>query len=248
MEKAMIRKNHTLPIRAILFDKDDTLIDLQAFWRKPVEKMALQIVHEVGVRDKEAVIRAIIYAAGFQGDLLMEQSPIVSGTNADVVDAWIDALSGGHIYIRHDVRGRWIRDLEAFCLREGEVVATGNFEILFPILKEKGIHLGIATSDSYEPTFYCLKKLGIEKYFDCILTADTVMRSKPCPDMAEQFSVQIGIPCDAIAMVGDSLNDMRFAKNSHMIGIYYQRQITSPIPKEADSTIHHLEELIELVM
>ena len=46
-------------LRGILFDKDDTLIDLETFWRVPVEKTAARAVQLALGRPDGALTRAL---------------------------------------------------------------------------------------------------------------------------------------------------------------------------------------------
>ena len=49
--------------------------------------------------------------------------------------------------------------------------------------KEKGIKLGIATSNSRELVDATLEALNIKEYFDCVMTACEVAKGKPAPDI-----------------------------------------------------------------
>ena len=50
-------------------------------------------------------------------------------------------------------------------------------------LKAKGYKMGIATSNSRELAMCCLEALGIDKYFDSVVTACDVGAGKPAPDI-----------------------------------------------------------------
>ena len=80
-------------IRGVLFDKDDTLLDLATFWRRPVQHTVAFMLHELG-RDDDAPLRQALEAAcGFDGDRLIPESPVVAGTNADVIAACMAVLA-----------------------------------------------------------------------------------------------------------------------------------------------------------
>ena len=71
-------------IRGVLFDKDDTLLDLATFWRAPVQRTVDFMLRELRRENDQALRHALECAAGFDGDALIAESPVVAGTNADV--------------------------------------------------------------------------------------------------------------------------------------------------------------------
>lgn len=50
-------------------------------------------------------------------------------------------------------------------------------------LKDAGIRMGIASSNSRELISACLANNGVEHYFDCIVTSCEVAKGKPAPDI-----------------------------------------------------------------
>ena len=64
-------------IQGILFDKDDTLIDLAAFCRKPIYMTAAYLSQHMGKGTDEGWIERLAEASGFRGDTLLADAPIV---------------------------------------------------------------------------------------------------------------------------------------------------------------------------
>jgi len=109
-------------------------------------------------------------------------------------------------------------------------------------LSGRGLLLAVATSDDSEQTEYCLKKLGVREFFRPVLTADQVGRAKPAPDMLWEISRQWRVPPGRILMVGDSVNDMRFAANSGAPGAYLNAA-DGPLPRGAAGRLSALADL-----
>ena len=94
---------------------------------------------------------------------------------------------------------------------------------------------------------HCLRRLGIETYFDLILAADCVREPKPAPEMARRFCEACGISPEETAVVGDSGSDMRFAQNSGLTGILLREDPAGPLPEGTGYVISHLHQLPALL-
>ena len=232
-------------IRGVLFDKDDTLLDLATFWRRPVQHTVAFMLHELG-RDDDAPLRQALEAAcGFDGDRLIPESPVVAGTNADVIAACMAVLAAQGITTFDDRLFARLSEamLERTCLRDGVCKPTGDLHAVFNALHAAGCKTGVATSDSCASTHHALEAMGVTDAVDLVLTADRVARPKPAPDMAEIFAARFGLAPEDLAMVGDSANDMRFARNSGMTAIYFDRDGRAASGAiDADAIVHRLED------
>lgn len=242
-------------IRGVLFDKDDTLLDLATFWRAPVQRTVDFMLRELSRENDYALRHALECAAGFDGDALIAESPVVAGTNADVVRACMDVLAAQDIdVIDRSLFARLAETyLEIACLRNGVCQPTGDLAHVLDALHAQNIRTGVATSDSFASTMHALEKMGVAEKFDCILTADRVARPKPAPDMAMVFCVRCGLTPEEVAMVGDSVNDMQFARNAGLTAIYLDRATTANIDCDAklvlegDHRIQRIEDVVALL-
>ena len=235
-----------LPFRAILLDKDDTLIDLAAFWEAPIRRTAQQLAKQLGLAGDAPLLRELQLAAGILDGTVLPAGPVAAGTNRDIARAWAKVLSAqGHtLPVTEDVLAEAIQQA---CLLYGQIRPRGDFATVLHTCKNLHLPLGVATSDSYQATMHCLQTLELDDCFDLVLTADRVAHAKPHPEMAQIFSAHCGVPLAQIAMVGDTANDMLFAHNSGMIGILYQPDASPfPLPKGAAYCIHTPAQLLEL--
>ena len=64
---------------------------------------------------------------------------------------------------------------------------------LLEICIQKGIKLGIATSNSRELVDATMEALGAKQYFDCIMTACEVDKGKPAPDIYLAVAKKLGV-------------------------------------------------------
>ena len=228
-------------IRGVLFDKDDTLLDLATFWRAPVQRTVDFMLRELKRENDQALRHALECAAGFDGDALIAESPVVAGTNADVVRACMDVLAAQNIdVIDQSLFARLAETyLEIACLRDGVCQPTGDLAHVLDALHAQNIRTGVATSDSFASTMHALEKMGVAEKFDCILTADRVARCSLTPE--------------EVAMVGDSANDMRFARNAGLTAIYLDRtgaaniDCDAKLVLEGDYRIQRIEDVVALL-
>ena len=226
-------------IRGVLFDKDDTLLDLATFWRAPVQRTVDFMLRELRRENDQALRHALESAAGFDGDALIAESPVVAGTNADVVRACMDVLAAQNIDVI---------DQSLFAR-----LAETYLAHVLDALHAQNIRTGVATSDSFASTMHALEKMGVAEKFDCILTADRVARPKPAPDMAMVFCARCSLTPEEVAMVGDSANDMLFARNAGLTAIYLDRtgaaniDCDAKLVLEGDHCIQRIEDVVALL-
>lgn len=236
-----------MAIKGILFDKDDTLISLATFWRQPVHQLAVYMAKSCGLGEDKALIGLLEAAAGFEKGSLIAESPVVAGTNKSLVEACVKVLEGQGITLPGGINTLAEDYLAKACITYGQVEGRGNLGELLPQLKAMGCSLGIATSDSYEPVMHCLRALNAHQYFDMVLAADRVKYPKPSPDMALAFCEAFGLKPEEVCMVGDSANDMLFAKNSGIMGILFTTEQLSSLPPGTDYVITDLSQLPQLI-
>lgn len=95
----------------------------------------------------------------------------------------------------------------------GSVILEGVREALYR-LKEHGLRLAIASTDTHRRTVESFGTLGIEGLFDVIVGSDDVSEAKPSPMMIMKILEQTCTASNEAIMVGDSVVDMEMGKNA----------------------------------
>ena len=229
-----------MDIKAILFDKDGTLIDFDAFWI-PVSAAAVKdILSRAGAGDD--MLTEVLGALGVHGDTTDPDGLLCRGTYGEMGLKIRGVLSEHGIRLSEEEAMRMTGD--AFSRSAGAGTVKPVCAVL-ERLKERGIRLLVVTTDNPEVTHICLEKLNIEDLFEKVIADDGVVPPKPDPRCALDFAGKSGIPVGEIAMVGDTLTDIGFARNAGMRMIYVGK--SSEAGKLADARISDVSHIFEII-
>lgn len=239
-------------INGILFDKDGTLMSFDCFWRGVIraaaERTAQRVAEQYPETDAAPLAEALTRIAGYEpSGACIPESLVVRGTNDEIASAWINALSQRFPALPqnlYDTAYRALSDNRS----AGEIRASvPDLPSLLARLAGMGLHLGAATSDSGEQARYCFAEMGALPYFDFIMAGDGAYPPKPAPDGFFAAARQWRTAPNRILMVGDSENDMRFARNAGAPGVLLV-PAGKPVPEtSAAAVIRTLDALPALI-
>ncbi|MCB1479468.1 MAG: HAD family hydrolase [Rhodobiaceae bacterium] len=186
-------------LRAILFDKDGTIIDYDATW-EPVNRRAAKLA-----APGDGVLEARLLAAcGLDAATgkTAGGSAFAAGNTADIAKCMVEAgslLDAGEL----------TRELDAlFTSAAGSVVPLVDVRSLFPELAAMGFALGVATSDNEASARISMDALGAAGQFQFICGYDTGHGVKPEAGMLLAFAAAVGCVPHEVAMVGDNTHDL----------------------------------------
>jgi phosphoglycolate phosphatase len=194
-----------MAIKAILFDKDGTLIDVNGTW-VPFYKELLtreQGLSPVQVDAKMERAGLDLATQTFRGG-----SILAGGTTRQLVELWWDASSPAEL---DAMTKRFDRDYVPLALQHLRPLMP-----LKPILqglRDKGFLLGVATNDGEMSARGHMAALGVAELFETIIGADSVAVAKPSGQMVKFFANTVGLHPSEIAMVGDNIHDLEEAHN-----------------------------------
>lgn len=101
---------------------------------------------------------------------------------------------------------------------ENVPIKPGCFELL-DFLREQRIPCALATSTPMYITGKNLERTGIDKYMDVVVTAESVKRGKPAPDIFLEAARRIGAEPRESMVVEDSFNGLRGAHAANMLPV-----------------------------
>ncbi len=197
--------------KLIIFDKDGTLLDFDAYWL-PVSLAALsEIVKLAGLRRE--TVSEILDAFEVKDGVTAITSSLCSGTYDDMGRDVFKVLKKHNSKLSEEDIKKLTRELYHKHIDKGEIKPTAKklADTLLK-LKNRGFILGVVTTDSALVTEACLKALGIRDFFSFVLTDDGEIPPKPNPQSLAMLCERFSLSKDELLMVGDTLTDVSYAK------------------------------------
>ncbi len=230
-----------MPLAGLLFDKDGTLVDLDRMWGEA----AGPVMRRISGGD-EAAFRRLAEAMHYEIEArrFRPSSPLIGGSFAELLASWGEALR---------------RPGDRALLDEmSELFAAETLRALMPIgdpvavldaLRDRGLVLGLATNDTEASARAQLAALGLDGHMRFVAGYDSGHGGKPEPGMVLAFAALLGVAPDRVALVGDTLHDMRAARAAGAVAIAVlsgpaTRAILEP---SADHVIGSIADLPDLV-
>lgn len=235
-------------IKAVIFDKDGTLLDFDAFWVNVSVKAISSVLAEFLAENVS--VEEVLSAYGVNKGITDIDGVLCKGTYAQMGDILYDILSSrGYNFSRQEVTTAVI---SAYNENSGAGEIKPTCDDLFDTLsrlKELGVKLAVVTTDNLLITEKCLKSLGVYELFDKIYTDDGKTPVKPNPDAALEFCKEFNLDKENVVMVGDTMTDVKFARSAgiKVFGLYKTKENREKLLPYADKVIKSISELLSVV-
>ncbi len=191
--------------RAVLFDKDGTLLDFQRTWGP----WAAQVVDQLSNGDTErGAAMAAAWGLDHASGRVLPGSIVIAGTLEQVAVAIADLCPEMSL-----------DQLVGFLQASGsqaEAVPVIPLPAFLDDLDDLGLVVGIATNDSEAVARAQMCALDIEHRFAFIAGYDSGYGGKPAPDMCLAFADYMGLSPGDVVMVGDSSHDLEAGRAAGM--------------------------------
>ena len=198
-----------MPIRAILFDKDGTLVDIQ----KTLGPATCDVLGRLSNGDRAMFHRlAEVSRVDAGRQVLLPGCPVISEATEVYGTLW--AQTFGRPYTHH-----FGREIDRLFLEAtlAHLRPIGDPHAVLSALKGKNYRLGVMTNDAEANTWAQLRHLGIAALFAFVAGYDSGFGRKP--DAAPVRAFAAGIAPSEIAVVGDSPHDLIAARAAGAVAI-----------------------------
>lgn len=228
--------------RAILFDKDGTLVDFDRTWGPA----AGAVMRRFAGPDDAALVR-LHEASHFlpEEDRFLQSSPLIAGSSRQYGPLWAQILG---VPATMD----FFHEIDRLFREEGARFLTplGNPAHALGRLHARGLPIGIATNDAEPNARLQAIQLGLDDLLSAIYGYDSGYGSKPAPGMVEAFSALTGIAPGEIALVGDTRHDLHTARNAGAIAVLVRcgPGLVDDFAHEADFVVDTVDDFVDAVL
>ena len=234
--------------KAIIFDKDGTLLEFDPFWISVSQSAITKLLNkfEVSQDKKESCLTAI----GLKDGVVDSDGVLCKGTYGEIAEVLFEIFNSQKTILDK-------KQFESECIKsfhdsipDGVVLPTSkHLCATLKALKDRGIKLFVVTSDDQKTTEVCLKGLKIENLFEKVITDDGVHPHKPHPYYAQSIMKYYNLSESQVVMVGDTLTDTEFAKNANIkcVGLAKTEQAKSLLQGNATIVVSDLSLLTEII-
>lgn len=241
-------------IKGILFDKDGTLIDFFSLWLSAALKVVPVFLKENGIEASDEMVQFLLCVLGVHDGKVDSNGALAYKSYGETAeDICIAFKEKNIIFSKEKVRSQLEKMFNDSMLgSDVRFQVFTDMNVLMEYLKARKIVIGLATADTEISATRCLSSIGIKHFFDYIGGDDGVKKPKPDKEMFCEFAQKYSLKPGEIAVVGDTYNDMMFAKVNGGIAI----GVLSGVSEEKDfanqadyviASIHNLPELLDRI-
>ena len=241
-------------VKGILFDKDGTLVDFFSLWLQAATEVIPFFLKKNKIQVSQELIEYLLKTIGVNQGEIDPKGALAYKSYGEIAKDICDALEERKIYIAVTKAKEQIEEFfnQSVSRREANIQLFTDMNALMENLKSRNLIIGLATADTKISAENCLKSIGIEQFFDYIGADDGKRKPKPDKEMFLEFQNQFLLKPEEIAVVGDTYNDMLFAKQNGGIAIGVLSGVSEEedFENEADyiiASIHELPELLDRI-
>lgn len=198
-------------IDGVIFDKDGTLMEFQSFWLPVTYRVISRLCNKYGL--DVLIKKECIDALGIdEKECIDPEGQLAIGTYTTISTALQNVL------LRHEksIQSYQLqREITQWFEEESEKQSCHfitDLKQLCDYLHEMNIHIAVATTDNLEVTQRCLKQGDMN--VEVISASDSSIPKKPDIRLIQYLAENWNTTCEKIVMIGDTPNDLRFAKKA----------------------------------
>lgn len=204
----------TFEVDAIAYDKDGTLVDLDAAWGPAARAWV-----ETAAQGDAGLMSELATRMGLDLDSnhLVGGGLFAVGTVGQLYEATLEVLS------EHGVAdGAAVADVarhaSALAGEKGNLVALGDVAGAMSALRQAGLRLAIVSSDDRWAIDEAISALGLGSLVEVVVSGDQGLDPKPAPDALLEAAAGLGVDAGRMLYVGDSWVDAEAGRAAGVAG------------------------------
>lgn len=229
-----------LEVEAVAFDKDGTLIDLDAAWGPAAMSWVENAARgDAGLAESLATELGLDLGSG----RLVPGGIFAVGTVAHLYETTLEVLRANGLA---EAEARMVasaaRTSSAIAGESGNLVPLGDVTGTFRALKEAGIRIAIVSSDDRSAIDSAVIALGVGSLLDAVVSGDEGLDPKPAPDALLEAALRMGVDPGHMLYVGDSWVDAAAGRAAGVAGTvlvgdppFDAREVASVVVAAVDS-------------
>ena len=205
-------KNSWEKCKALLFDKDGTILDFRLMWLG----WCREVVRKLEPAFKATAVEKCLSCWGVDLALgsIKPDGHLAIGSRSELLQSLSDQLVKSGCSIKKPdtevlkAMQQAYRSVETKGLIRPIAGVTETIEKLY----EKGYKLAVVTTDDTEKALLNMQMVGLDLYFDVIIGCDKVSQCKPAPDLAFEACRLLKVNPAEAAVIGDTVADLQMGK------------------------------------
>lgn len=212
-------------VKAAIFDMDGTLIDSTGIWKEIDKEFFSKRGFDVVPDDYAEEIVHLGLVKGAQ--MTIDRYHLSNETVDSIIKEWTDA------------------SIEQY---EHKIPLKEGAKEILDFLKSNGVLLALATANSENLYRPCLKRLGIDKYFDVIMDVNSVKEGKSSVKLYHAVSEKLNIKPEETLVLEDVVTGLKTAFENGYISIaVYDKNTSSSHEEMCQNSYKYIYSLKELI-
>jgi phosphoglycolate phosphatase len=227
-------------VKAILFDKDGTLIDFNGTWFVLYKKLATEVANQDADLAQDLLVRGGYDPATHR---FLAGSELAAGTTPGIVRLWLPNATNTEF-------DHWCERLNHAFVEEGPLAAVPvqRLEETLQILYDAGIKLAVVTNDLEQAAENTMRRFGVRHLFSAVLGYDSVPDPKPAAGPVLKFCRDHDCDPNEVLVIGDNVHDIEMARNAgaaYAIGVMTGTGTREGLSHGADAVLNSIADLPE---
>jgi phosphoglycolate phosphatase-like HAD superfamily hydrolase len=234
----------TFDARAIIFDKDGTLIDFDFMWGTWTLQLAERLQSITNLDAHQALCSS--YGYDLVHRKILPDGKLTYTAMWRLREMMVEVAQS--LGLSENAARRAVE--EAWFVPDPVALAKPFTDIrkLFTNIHRHEIRIGIATTDDRGPTQAMLEAFGVTNLVDVMVCANDGIQAKPAPDMIQAICQHLAVdPCKAI-VIGDTAADLQMARAAgagYVIGVLSGMGSLANLTPLADILLDNVDSLLD---